>query len=77
MYWHHVTRVDRTASAMPVNRFQKNRNNIHITSAADADPGDCNKFWKIQPFVECIRSRCFQLPREEYHSVNEQMIPFE
>ena len=56
MYWHHVTRVERIASAMPVYRFQKIRNSIHINSAADAGPGDCNKFWKIQPLVECIRS---------------------
>ena len=47
MYWHHVTRVERIASAMPVNRFQKIRNSIHINSAADAGPGDCDKFWKI------------------------------
>ena len=47
MYWHHVTRVERIASAMLVNRFQKIRNSIHINSAADAGPGDCNKFWKI------------------------------
>ena len=77
MYRHHVTRVERITSAMPVNRFQKIRNSIHINSAADAGPGDCNKFWKIQPLVECIRSRCLELPREEYCSVDEQMIPFE
>ena len=76
MYWHHVTRVDRIASAMPVNRFQKICNNIHISSAADADFGHCNKFWKIQPLVESIRSRCLHLPREEYCSVDEQMILF-
>ena len=77
MYWHHVTRVERIASAMPVDRFQKIRNSIYINSAADEGPGACNKFWKIQPLVECIHSRCLELPREEYCSVDEQMIPFE
>ena len=62
---------------MPVNRFQKIRNNIHINSAADGESDDCNKFWKIQPLVERIRSRCLELPREEYCSVDEQMISFE
>jgi len=77
MYWNHITRVDRIASAMPVNRFQKIRNNLHINSAKDPDPNDCNKFWKIQPLVDCIRRRCMELPREEYCSVDEQMIPFQ
>ena len=71
MYWHYVTRVDKIDSAMPINRFQKIRNNIHFNSASDAGPGDCNKFWKIQPLVECIRSR------EEYYTVDKQTIPFE
>ena len=61
MYWYHVTRIERIASAMPVNRFQKICNSIHVNSAADAGHGDCNKFWKIQPLVECICSRCFEL----------------
>ena len=47
MYWHHITKVDRIASAMPVNRFQKIRNNIHINSVHNPEPDDCNKFWKI------------------------------
>ena len=77
MYRHHVTRVERIASAMPVNRFQKIRNSVHINLAANAGPGDCHKFWKIQPLVECIRSRCLEFPREEYCSVDEQITPFE
>ena len=77
MCWHHVARVDRIASAMPVYRFQKIRNNIHCNSAADAGPGDCNKFWKIQPLVECIRSRCLELPKEGYCFVDKRIIPFE
>ena len=77
MYWHHITRVDKIATTMPINRFQKIRNNIHINSDPDADRDDCNKFWKIQPLVECICRGCLKLPREEYCSVDEQMIPFE
>ena len=77
MHWHHVTRVDRTASAMPINRFQKIRNNIHINSAADGESDNCNKFWKIQPLVERIPSRCLEIPREEYCSVDEQIISSE
>ena len=52
MYWHHVTRVDRIASAMPVNRFQKIRNNILINSAVDTDPGVCNKILENSAFGE-------------------------
>ena len=44
MYWHYITRVDKIATAMPINRFQKICNNIHINSAVHADHDDCNKF---------------------------------
>ena len=70
MHWHDITRVDKIATAMPSNRFQKIRNNIHINSAADADCDDCNKFWKIQRLVKCIRRGFLKLPREEYCSVD-------
>ena len=59
MYWHHVPKVCKIAYAMPVNRFQKICNNIHINSAADADPGDCNTFWKIQPLVSAFAAVAF------------------
>ena len=47
MYWHHITRVDKIATAMLINRFQKIRSNIQINSAADADRDDSTNFGKF------------------------------
>ena len=74
-HWHHITRVDKIATVIFINGFQKICSNIYINSSADADLDDCNKFWKIQPLVGCICRRCLELPKE-YCSVNEQMISF-
>ena len=76
MFWQRVTRVDRIANAMPVNRYFQLRTNVHINASQQPDPGNENKFWKVQPLIDTVRKRCRELPREEFCSVDEQMVPF-
>ena len=76
MYWQKATRNDSIANAMTVNRFFKIRKNIHCVAAREPDENNKDKFWNIKPVVESVRNTCLSLPREEYSSVDEQMIPF-
>ncbi|XP_033113148.1 uncharacterized protein LOC117113820 [Anneissia japonica] len=76
MYWQYMTRVDRIANVMPVNRYFLLRTNLHINAAREPDAGNTNKFWKVKPVLDAVRNRCVELPREEYCAVDEQMIPF-
>ena len=75
MYWQKATRVNAVADVMPVNRYLQLRNSIHINADPTPEQGT-NKFWKVQPLIDAVRSHCLKLPREEYNSVDEQMIPF-
>ena len=74
MYWQRATKVDTIANALPVNRYFQLRSNLHVNAARDPHPE--NKFWKVQPVVDAVRDRCRKLPREEFTSVDEQLIPF-
>ncbi|XP_033124673.1 piggyBac transposable element-derived protein 3-like [Anneissia japonica] len=71
-----MTRVDRIANVMPVNRYFLLRTNLHINAAREPDAGNTNKFWKVKPVLDAVRNCCVELPREEYCAVDEQMIPF-
>ena len=75
MYWQPTTRIDRVADIMPVNRFFKIRQYIHVVSAKEPPENNNDKFWKIAPVIAAVRKACLQLPREEFSSIDEQMIP--
>ena len=74
MYWQPAARIDRVAGIMPVNRFFEIRQYMHAVSARE--PNNKDKFWKIAPVIAAVREACLQLPKEEFSSVDEQMIPF-
>lgn len=76
MFWQQSTRVDRIATAVPVNTYFQLCTNLHINAAQGPDAQNRNKFWKVQPVVDVVQNRCLKLPHEEYTSVDEQMIPF-
>ena len=76
MIWQRPTRVDRVADAIPLNRYFQLRTNLHINAAHEADPGNTNTFWKVEPVVNAVRNRCLQLHREELCSIDEQIVPF-
>jgi len=67
-YYLRVTGNELKTTADEIRRF--------LGAAAAPQPGDTNKFWKIEPLMSIIRNACRKLPREEHCSVDEQMIPF-
>ena len=52
------------------------RTSLHIVSLRDKPEHETNKFWKVYPLIEAVRQKCLSLVREEYLSIDEQMIPF-
>ncbi|XP_070390691.1 piggyBac transposable element-derived protein 3-like [Dermacentor albipictus] len=77
MYWQASTRIPAIAESMTAKRFFRIRAALHITdSNAPRDPASQDKFWKVRPVIEAIRSRCLQLEPLEHNSIDEQMIPF-
>ncbi|KAH8019540.1 hypothetical protein HPB51_019967 [Rhipicephalus microplus] len=62
---------------MGVKRFFKIRGALHISDAnEERDPNSQDKFWKVRPLLEAVRSRCLQLVPLEQNSIDEQMVPF-
>ena len=52
------------------------RTSLHIVSLRDKPEHETNKFWKVYHLIEAVRQKCLSLVREEYLSIDEQMIHF-
>ena len=60
---------------MPRNRFSNLKQFLHFVdnNGEHNDPGD--KLIKVRPLLEAVRNACVLTEPEEYHSVDEQIIP--
>ena len=70
MYWADMTRFDPTADVMSRNQFYIMRNYFHIndnnTMKAYDDP-EYDKFFKVRPFVDSIKSCFREIEVEDSH----------
>lgn len=63
---------------MPVNRFDTIKQCFHCNDNSKQLPNthkDFDKLFKVRPILDSVRVKCQQLPQEENHSVDEQIIP--
>ena len=76
MYWGKATRIPAVAYIMPINRFEKIKQFFHCNedSKKSAKNGQ-GKLFKVRPVLDSLREKCRQLPEEENHSIDEQIIP--
>ena len=78
MYWSKATRIPAVADIMPVNRFEKIKQFFHCNDNSKNVPNthqDFDKLFKVRPVLDSLREKCQQLPQEENHSIDEQIIP--
>ncbi|XP_049799909.1 piggyBac transposable element-derived protein 3-like [Schistocerca nitens] len=78
MYWTEATRFFPIADSMPRNRFDKLRNYLHVndnTKMKQREHPDYDKLFKVRPFVDKIKQGFSIIEPEEYHSVDELIIP--
>lgn len=75
-YWDKKLYIPQIADYMPFNRFSKLRQNLHFVDNTEKDPNNKDRFWKVRPLYNQIRSRCLKLPLENMVCIDEQMIPF-
>lgn len=78
MYWGKATQIPTVAEVMPVNRFEKIKQFFHCNDNSKNLPNthkDFDKLFKVRPVLDSVREKCQQLPQEENHSVDEQIIP--
>ena len=72
-YWSQQLRYSPVADTMSRNRFQLLLENLLFVNNDEIDKND--KLAKIRPIVDIVRNQCIEVEPEEYHSVDEQIIP--
>ena len=72
-YWSQQLGYSPVADVMSRNRFQLLLENLHFVNNDEIDKND--KLAKIRPIVDIVRNQCIEVEPEEYHSVDEQIIP--
>ena len=73
-YWSRSLRFPTIADAMARNRYELLRRYIHFVDQ-DTEHDANDKLFKIKPILEAVRKECVKVEPEEFHSVDEQIIP--
>ena len=72
-YWSQSLRYSPVVDVMSRNRFRLLLENLHFVNNDEIDKND--KLAKIRPIVDIARNQYTEVEPEEYHSVDEQIIP--
>lgn len=80
MYWSPSTQIQQITRALKggVNRFENLKRFLHFNDNSrmpNRDSPDYDKLYKLRPIINSVLSKCQALEPEEYHSIDEQMIP--
>ena len=73
-YWSRSLCFPTIADAMPRNRYELLRRYIHFVDQ-NTEHDAIDKLFKIKPILEAVRKECVKVEPEEFHAVDEQIIP--
>ncbi|XP_031586314.2 piggyBac transposable element-derived protein 3 [Oreochromis aureus] len=78
MYWSKTLRFPAITERFTRDRFFRLRQSLKVLIDDDVpeDLKECDKFWKVRPFLNRILKGCKSQARPECVSIDEQMIPF-
>lgn len=79
MYWSNECRYPPVADVMSRNRFEQLMKYFHIVDNANQIPNtspEHDKLFKVRPLLNSLAESMRSLAPEEYHSIDEQIIPF-
>ena len=74
-YWARGLRFPLISEKMSIKRFEKLRRYLHFVDNTTHDEQASDKSFKIRPVIQAVRNECIKTEPEEYHSVDEQIIP--
>lgn len=73
MYWKYGYNFSKITDQFSRKRFRQIRAAIHYVDLEE--PNKNNLFWKIQPMIDAVRSRCLNIERKiSHYSISEQII---
>lgn len=77
MYWSPEFRYDRIANAMTLKRYETLRKYLHTNdnNEKDKEENKQDKLFKVRPLLDMVRKNCIKIEPEQYHSIDEQIIP--
>ena len=72
MYWEKETRIPGISDVMSRNRYQKLRENLHVSdnSQKDLEENKGNKLFKIAPVLDHVRGNCLLIEPEQEQSID-------
>lgn len=78
MYWARKTRVPHIADVMSCNNFFLIRSNLTVRNYIEVPQQEKSKdkFLKVWPLIQSVRSACLANPKPQCLSIDEQKIPF-
>uniref|UniRef100_A0A671XXE1 Si:ch211-255f4.7 n=1 Tax=Sparus aurata TaxID=8175 RepID=A0A671XXE1_SPAAU len=78
MYWSKALRFPAITERFTRDRFFRLRRSLKvlIDDNVPEDLRECDKFWKVRPFLDRILKGCMSQARPKCVSIDEQMIPF-
>ncbi|XP_049331648.1 piggyBac transposable element-derived protein 3 [Astyanax mexicanus] len=78
MYWSKTTKLPAITEKFTRDRFFRLRRSLKVLIDDDVpeDLRECDKFWKVRPFLNRILKGCKSQARPQCVSIDEQMIPF-
>ena len=74
-YWATTTKVHQVASLMSSKRFSLIRRTIHFNDNTKVKDST-DRFFKVRPLVESIRSACLNVPETPRQSIDEVMVAY-
>lgn len=77
-YWKEGTYIEKVANVMTCNKFEEIKRYLHFfDKTKELKPSDpqFDRLQKIRPLIKILRERLLKVPKEEFLSIDEQMIP--
>ncbi len=76
-YWAAETRYPPVSDIISLKRYKKLRQFLHANDNAlrNTDDNKGKKLYKVDPILEALRKNCQKQEKEEYLSIDEQIIP--
>ena len=76
LYWAERTRYAPIADVMPIRRYKKIRQYLHVVdnTIKDEPKNNQDKLFKIRPVLETVRNNSVKVLPEIVHSIDEQII---
>jgi hypothetical protein len=79
MYWNLPPLVPSIPAAMSLKRFDAINRYLHFNDKTQMVPADSqaniDKLFKVRPLLQVVKQQCNNLEQEEFHSIDEQIIP--